>query len=600
VTRSWTEKAAIVGVFLFVAALQVHRLDDGDTWWHLASGRRIAERGQVDRVDPFSYTAPGAEWINRQWLFDLVAYQSWRIGGDAGLALVAGAGYFAGFLCLYVLARRRLPGWAAAVLVMLAAQAAVERFVVRPEAATIALLGIYLLILDGRWRPLRMAVLVGLQALWANLHALSVLGLIVLATAWVPAVAACLVPLPSAWRAQVERDPAELRALGFALVAAAAAEAATPFGLRGALFPLRLLTVIRGGEVTSQSIVEHLPPTLATLSPVAAFGMIALLVLGLAAIVVAWRRVRLDHVLLAIAFTILACLARRNVALIGFGVVPLASSGLGAAVRAFDEWLQRRRPLALAAELALAVTVAVPTVRMITGDWYADTAHLTRAFGLGQSLLLFPSGAVEFLQSEAPDARVLNDDGLGGYLLWRAYPPRQVFIDGRLQVYPAAIYSDYQRTLDDPATFADLAARWGITAVVLAHPSPGRLELAAAIARLPGWRVAYLDGGGVVLLSDGRPASQPVGVVGPTPAIATSGLATLLERAVSPLRPAAEEATAYYQRGRAILTLFGRGGAAAATADFETALRLQPGVADAAEGRRRALSLQQPAAQRSP
>ena len=57
----------------------------------------------VDHFDPFSYTAPGAEWINRQWLFDLVAFASWRFGGDIGLTLVTGAGYFTGFLSLYVL-----------------------------------------------------------------------------------------------------------------------------------------------------------------------------------------------------------------------------------------------------------------------------------------------------------------------------------------------------------------------------------------------------------------------------------------------------------------------------------------------------------------
>jgi len=111
---------------------------------------------------------------------------------------------------------------------------------------------------------------------------------------------------------------------------------------------------------------------------------------------------------------------------------------------------------------------------------------------------------------------------------------------------------------------------------------------------LPGWRVAYLDGGAVVLLSDGRPAGQPAGVVGPTPAVATHGLGTLLERLVFPLRPATEEATARYQRGRAILTLFGRGGAAAALADFEAALRIQPDAADAVEGRQLARSLLEP------
>ena len=135
-------RLAAIAALCFVAALQLHRLDDPDTWWHLASGRRIAERGQIDRVDPFSYTAQGAEWINRQWLFDLGAFASWRAGGELRLTIVAGAGYLVGFLCLYVLVRRRLPAWAAAVLVMLAALAAVERFTVRPEAATMALLGV--------------------------------------------------------------------------------------------------------------------------------------------------------------------------------------------------------------------------------------------------------------------------------------------------------------------------------------------------------------------------------------------------------------------------------------------------------------------------
>jgi hypothetical protein len=579
-------RLAAIAALCFVAALQLHRLDDPDTWWHLASGRRIAERAQVDRVDPFSYTAPGAEWINRQWLFDLTAYESWRLAGEAGLTLLAGAGYLAGFLCLYVLARRRLPGWAAASLVVLAAQAGVERFTVRPEAATVAFLGVYLLVLDGPWRPRRVAALVALQVLWANLHALSVLGLIPLATAWVAAAVARIAPLPAAWRAQVERDPAELRALGVGLAAAAAAEAATPFGLRGALFPLRLLTVIRGGEVTSSAIVEHLPPTLATLSPVAAFGMIALLALGVAAIVVAWRDPRLDHLLLAIAFTVLAFLARRNVALVGFGVVPLASSGLGGPARAFDAWLQRRWPLALAAELALVVAIAVPTVRMVTGDWYRTTAHLTRSFGLGRSEFLFSRGATDWLDRHVPDARVFNDDELGGWLLWRSFPRRRVFLDGRLQVYPPDVFEEFMSVLNDPGAFAALASRRGITAAILHHPAPGRLELASAIARLPGWRVGYLDAGSIVLVADGQPPGVPDGVHAPVVETDADGVAGAIDGALGAVRTPVEAALGHYQRGRALAYLYGASGATLAADDFRAALRLYPGYAPAAAGLR--------------
>ena len=577
-------RLAAIAALCFVAALQLHRLDDSDTWWHLASGRRIAERGEVDRVDPFSYTAAGAEWINRQWLFDVGAFASWRAGGELGLTLVAGAGYFAGFLSLYVLVRRRLPIWAAAVLVMLAAQAAVERFTVRPEAATMALLGVYLLVLDGPWRPLRMAALVALQALWANLHALSVLGLIPLATAWAAAAASHFLLLPAGWRLQ--RDGRELRALGFAMVGAALAEAATPFGLRGALFPLRLLTVIRGGEATSPSIVEHLPPTLATLSPVAAFGLVSLLVLATIAAAASWRHLRLDHAALAIAFAALALLARRNVALVGFGQLPLVASGLASSAWALDRRLRRRPAVAAAAELALAAVLAVPTVRMITGDWYRSTAHLTRTFGFGRSELLFSRGAADWLEQHAPAARVFNDDGLGGWLLWRSFPPRRVFVDGRLQVYPADVFEEYMSVLDDPGAFAALAASRGVTAAILSHPAPGRLELAGAIARLPGWRVGYLDAGTIVLVADGQPPGDPDGVRAPVVETDAAGVAGALDGALSRVRTPVEAAVSHYQRGRAIAYLYGASGAALAADDFRAALRLFPGYQPAAGGLR--------------
>ena len=593
VTDSWTGRAAAAAAFCFVVALQVHRLDDSDTWWHLASGRLIAELGAVPRSDPFSYTAEGAPWINRQWLFDLGLYRLWRLGGDDGVALGTGALFVAAFACAYRLARRHLPAWAAAAFVFVAAEAAVERFTVRPEAATLCFLAVELLLLDGAVGWNVVAALVLLQVVWANVHALAILGLAPLGAELAGALAARWLPMPAGWRAASSRSRDEIRRLAVATAGVALAGAATPLGFAGLAFPLRLLTVIRGGELVSFTIVEHRATTLADLSPAAARGLIIVLALTALAGLASLRRWRLAHVASAAAFVALAFMARRNVALLGFGVLPLVAGGLGPAVATLDGWLGTRRGLRPALATGLALVFLYATGRVVTGSYY-DAAQLTRAFGLGESLLLFPAGAVDFLETTAPTARVFNDDLLGGYLLWRAYPGRRVFVDGRFQVYPEAVYRDFQRPLDDPRSFAEVANRWGITAVILHHPSPGRLELATAIARLPGWRVAYLDGGAVVLLADGRPPGSPVGATGPVQAIATTGLATALERAVAPWRPPLEEAIAFYQRGRAILTLFGRGGAAAARADFEAALRLWPELPEAVEGRRRALALMNP------
>ena len=276
VKGAWADRAAVAAAFLFVAALQVHRLDDPDTWWHLASGRLIAESGSVPATDPFSYTAAGAPWINRQWLFDLGLYGLWRVGGDQATILGAGALFLAAFACAYRLARRRLPAWAATFIVFLAAEGAVERFTVRPEAATLCLLAVQLLLLDGAVGWGTVAALVGIQLVWANLHALSVLGLVPLGAELVCALAAAWLPLPTGWQVASRRQRAEVRRLAIAAVGAVLAEAATPFGPSGAVYPLWLLTLIRGSDLRSFTIVEHRATTLAELSPAAAGGLVAL------------------------------------------------------------------------------------------------------------------------------------------------------------------------------------------------------------------------------------------------------------------------------------------------------------------------------------
>ena len=537
-------RACAAAALLFVAALQVHALDDGDTWWHLASGRRIATTHSVAHVDPFSYTAPGAPWINRQWLFELAAYGAWRAGAATGVALAAGACFLAGFAAMYATARRRLPAWAAGLVVFLAANAAIERFTARPEAVTFCLLAAYVWALDaGRVGAGVVLALLAAQVVWANSHALSVLGVAVLGRALVGSVLA--------------RRTRDVLPLAIATAGAAAAELATPFGLAGALFPLRLLGVLRGGEVTSAPIVEHRPTALGELSPTAAAGLVALLVLAGLALLLSYRRWRPFEVILAGAFVWLAFVARRNVALVGPAVVPLIASGLAPALGA----VRRRAAIIGAVASALALGIVLATAGVVSGRYY-DAARLTRTFGVGESPLT-PARAVDFLEARHAGARLFNDDGYGGYLLWRGRP---VFIDGRLQVYPAAVYAQYQGVLDDPASFPALAARWDIGAAILFHPAPGRLELARAIARLPGWGVAYLDAGAVVLVS-GHDGGSPLGLRAP-PAAGTTRDEVLLR----------------YQRGRAALYLLGRDGAAAAADDFREALRLSPAFDDARVG----------------
>ncbi len=54
-----------------------------DLWWHLASGRDIWSQGAIPRLDPYSFTAAGAAWMNHEWLWDVVYWGFYRIHPQA-------------------------------------------------------------------------------------------------------------------------------------------------------------------------------------------------------------------------------------------------------------------------------------------------------------------------------------------------------------------------------------------------------------------------------------------------------------------------------------------------------------------------------------
>src|SRR5215472_16707126 len=79
----WIGWTACVAVAIAAFALSFHKIDNFDTWWHLAAGRWIATHHAIPATDTLSFTVPDHPWINLQWGFDLVVYLLQRLGGIA-------------------------------------------------------------------------------------------------------------------------------------------------------------------------------------------------------------------------------------------------------------------------------------------------------------------------------------------------------------------------------------------------------------------------------------------------------------------------------------------------------------------------------------
>ena len=65
------EQALPALVVVLTAAFALRRLDNTDTWFHLAAGRWIVSHGAIPATDTLSWTVRDHPWINTQWLFDV-------------------------------------------------------------------------------------------------------------------------------------------------------------------------------------------------------------------------------------------------------------------------------------------------------------------------------------------------------------------------------------------------------------------------------------------------------------------------------------------------------------------------------------------------
>jgi hypothetical protein len=172
----WTWMA--VGLLFLANSLQT--LADPDLWGHLKFGLMHLEEGELARVDPYSYTAQGAEWTNHEWLTEWSFGVAYTPAGATGLmllraALLAATVAAVGVICY----RRKLPPWAILVLAMVGVSVIAQFFRVRPQMYTYALMAWLLVICDGhrtgrRWGLCLVPLLI---LVWTNLHGGFVAGL---------------------------------------------------------------------------------------------------------------------------------------------------------------------------------------------------------------------------------------------------------------------------------------------------------------------------------------------------------------------------------------------------------------------------------------
>lgn len=466
----------LVGAATFLWLLtRPELLNDGDTYWHIATGRWIVAHGLVPANDPFSHTLPGAPWTAHEWLAELLFAAAHAAAGWSGVAALtaAAAGTALALLMRYLL--RHLVAIHALFFVALAASLMLPHLLARPHALAAPLLVLWTVALvrareaERTPGPLALAALL----LWANLHGSFPLALLLAGAIAGEAVLATTAMTPAARRQT-------LRSWGLFLVAAFAVTLLTPHGIDGWRFAAEFqnlsFSLSRLGEWRSPDF-QRLQPLEIWLLAATALALLRglrlpplriALLLGL--LHLALQHVRHGELLGLLAPVIVA--------------QPFATqlTSAGAPENGIDRWFASLAPPA--GKTATAVVLAV----------LLAAAAIAGRLALPQpAAAATPAAAVRAALAAAPPGPVFNAYEFGGYLIYSGIPP---YIDARADFYGDAFVARFYRavTLDPPDLLPQLLEQHRIGWTLLQPELPA----VALLDRLPGWRRLHADATAVV------------------------------------------------------------------------------------------------------
>jgi len=468
-------------------------LKDPGCFWHVSVGQRMLDGGELVREDPFSFTRGGEPWVAHQWLAECAMAATHALAGLAGLVLLTAVVLAATYAGVgWRLSRAGFHPLGIVVLLALVLAAGSPQFHARPLVLSIGLMAlVFAMLLDvesGRARLRRLAWLVPLSVLWANLHGGVLAGIGTLGLAAAGWSAAWLLEKPSP-----VQNVRQLLGLTGLVAACCLATLLNPYGADLPRAWIATLSIPLPGLIE-----EHGPLNPADPAAWATIALGAGYLVALFGLLPKWPRVTW---LLPLVWLVLAVMRVRNAPLFAvtaaLGLAEVLPATRFAAWLERDDWLLPRRGES---------DVSAPTARRTSAWLGALVPALVLAVGLsiqwaGLTVPVVGRGwaqldptvwPVELLpdlkrieRDNPAGTPIFNELDFGGFLIYHT-PELRVFIDDRCALYGGEFLAAYDRARrEEPSQLNQWRAEYGFRHALVTTGGPFDRHLAAS----PSWTI---------------------------------------------------------------------------------------------------------------
>jgi len=502
---------AAIGLFLFVQLNMSYELQDPDIWLHLKTGEYIVQHKTVPLGDIFSSTVSNKGWIDHSWLVQVIFYLVFHFGGADNLIFLSALVVTFAFLFLFFSTYKGREYLILSIgILFITILASKLRFNIRPENFSVLFFSLYIFILKRQVRKSWVFLLPLIQLIWVNSHGFFILGPLMVGVFILAQELKRAKLLPWEWSKVDLLDANSYRNLKAVFLLVCLVSFINPYGYKGALYPLWVIFNTLGKSSIFYKYIIELLPTARYFKAVSAYYL--LIILSLSVFLLNLRRINVAYLMFWLILLGISFRVNRNVIFFNFFAFLITTGGLINSLdikkfnfieNLFGKGTRLLLYLLKFAIIALLICwVATKSYSILLKRYYIFEENRTKSALLGITAKGYPERAADFILEKDLPGNIFNQFNHGSYLIYRLFPKKKVFIDGRTELYGEPFFKDYEKILTvDKDTINNIFNKYDINTVLLSEIVADG-DLPPYLFDSPDWALVYFDKNSLIFLKN--------------------------------------------------------------------------------------------------
>ena len=453
---------------------------DGDLGRHLTVGRYILDSGKIPTLDIFSHTMAGKPFTPHEWLTEIIFTLANRWLGLTGVVFLTSIIIALVWYLLSYEVMKKSGGFYFSLLIVIVGIAASSiHWISRPHIFTYIFLLLWIKIYSSNLSIFKKcASLALIMIIWVNSHGAFITGLVYIG------IDMAVHFISSIFSKSDNKDFNQLKKSLLIFLAVCVALIINPAGFQilGTVF-----NFLQNKYLTSQTL-EYQPPNLLAPSfiPFSIFLLICAYCL-----IRSRKQIKLVDVIQIVIWSIFGIISARNIPLAIIVGLPILSTYHGKKNNVADTIFDKRKissrnekrypRLAIGIALPILISIAV-LVLVLKGPGMVQRNEFLPS--------KFPVKAVDYIIVHPFEGNMFNEFTWGGYLLYRLWPEKKVFIDGQTDFYGEELTREYADVYNTNNNFEDILNKYSVNWVIVRQ----RAILASELEKSPDlWKLDYKD-----------------------------------------------------------------------------------------------------------